>query len=697
MKFKKSAVFLCALFILSALVTLSSFLAFSALGANETVSGYCGAEGDGKNVSWSFEESTGELKISGSGAMANYNSTAKPWYHLKDEVKSITISAGVTTVSDYGFSDFSRLKSLSLPDSIKSIGRSAFENCTQLEVALTIPAKVEHIYQNAFASCKSLVSLVIEEGEAPLFIASGAFEGCIGLSGTLTIPGRVTQLSYNAFRGCTKLAALTVNRGIKEIGDGAFQGCTSFANALVLPDSLEKIDSYAFEECSFSSVTLSGELEIKSFAFNKCKKMSELILNIGIKNIGRCAFMDCSALEAVNIPGSVYTVEDSCFMGCVSLTSLGIGEGVSDIKSDAFSGCAKLNSLIIPSSVTSIADGAFSGCTGLTSISVDDDNNVYADYGNCLIDISKRRLLIGCDNSTITENGTVLTIAPYAFAERSLTGTLKIPASVVKIGDYAFQNCIGINKLVFEGGGEISTGAFYGCTGISGQVAFSDKVTLIGTYAFNGCTGITGLAFEEGIVGLYSEAFSECGAIEGTIKLPISLMELSCDAFKGNSGIERVIFENPEASVLGSDYVVKKTTIIEAFENSNVAKWAGEHSQTLETRGSPKIDLLKLENKEVRYYMQKRKGNDNTFDYRITALVGESLLSSFLEAPSLSVKFENGEEYTLSLSRYNCLDVHDNSGTLSFITCEDGCFMLVCIINGVKDNCGILPGDVALR
>ena len=227
----------------------------------------------------------------------------------------------VTKIQNWAFNYKTSITSITMPDSVVSIGSSAFRACYNL-TSITISGQVTNI-------------------------GPWTFEGCAKLS-SITIPNSVTSIGENAFYDCFSLTTLTMGSGVNTIGDSAFRFCTSL-----------------------SSVTMgSGVTTIGDLAFNGCSGLTSVTIGSGVTSIGGGAFSGCGGLTSITIPNSVTSIGGNAFGGCSGLTSVTIGSGVTNIGSIAFSGCSGLISVIIGSGVTNIGSSAFSGCGGLTSITI---------------------------------------------------------------------------------------------------------------------------------------------------------------------------------------------------------------------------------------------------------------------------------------------------------------------------------------
>ena len=162
----------------------------------QTTSGSCG---DG--VTWALVD--GVLTISGTGAMDNYSWGDAPWYNKADEIISIEVLSGVTSIGDNVFMDLPYVNLAAVSSSVKSVGLCAFKDCGSLE------------------------NVLLEEGL--LTISDSAFADCSQLQ-SIDIPNSVESIGDCAFQNCSNLRTITLPTGITSIGMSAFNGCTSLNN-----------------------------------------------------------------------------------------------------------------------------------------------------------------------------------------------------------------------------------------------------------------------------------------------------------------------------------------------------------------------------------------------------------------------------------------------------------------------------------
>ena len=189
-----------------------------------------GAAGDGSGVTWQLTENTDDpstytLTIRGSGAMEDYlMSSNQPWRSFRDQITSVVVSPGVTSIGNLAFTRFSKLIHVDIADSVVSIGEQAFSDCSRL-TDITVPQSVTYIGVKAFDSCTNLSSITLSTNNITS-IRPHTFSGCSELS-SIVIPDGVTSIQLGAFFNCTKLTSITIPGSVTSIGSNVFTGCTS--------------------------------------------------------------------------------------------------------------------------------------------------------------------------------------------------------------------------------------------------------------------------------------------------------------------------------------------------------------------------------------------------------------------------------------------------------------------------------------
>lgn len=205
-------------------VFLLAALLFVGGASAETYSGSCG-----ENLTWTLTTETGLLEIDGTGEMTDYSSSRRPyWYQYRDNITTVSLNSGVTSIGKSAFWNCTSLTSVVIPESVTSIGAWAFQDCNSL-TSITIPDSVTNIRDYAFNGCTSLTSVVI--------------------------PDSVTIIGGYAFNGCTALTSVTIGNGVTNIVDYAFYGCTNL-QVVDLSDTtaLSHVGKYAFGSGRYSAL-----------------------------------------------------------------------------------------------------------------------------------------------------------------------------------------------------------------------------------------------------------------------------------------------------------------------------------------------------------------------------------------------------------------------------------------------------------
>ena len=309
----------------------------------------------------------------------------------------------VTAIGDYAF-QWCDLNSVTIPNSVTSIGALAFGYCSNLK-GVTIPGSVNSIGGDAF-SCSGLTSLTISNGVKS--IGRQAFYACENLT-SVTIPGSVASIEYNTFMDCKKLKSVTISSGVKIIDGYAFHACDSLSSVSI-PNTVTNIKAGAFNGCiNLKSVIIPASVtQIDAEAFLSCTGLTSLTISNGVKSIGESAFRACGNLTSVTIPGSVASIGEKAFKDCGKLANVTISGGVKSIGDYAFNWCENLKSVTIPSSVTSIGEGVFR-FAGNDSAPL----TVYAPSGSAAEKYAKNnkiRFVVKADPKALILNSTQMTL-----------------------------------------------------------------------------------------------------------------------------------------------------------------------------------------------------------------------------------------------------------------------------------------------
>ena len=277
------------------------------------------------------------------------------------------VREGTEVICDGAFRWCEFLQSVTIPNSVTSIGDEAFFLCESLQ-SVTIPNSVRNIGNHAFRGCNICFficnSTYFQNDDVCLFNKDktaivSRIKDCVNY----IIPNSVTSIGDGAFSYCDSLQSVTIPNSVTSIRDKAFFLCKSL-QSVTIPNSVTKIGNYAFWECiSLQSVTIPNSVKsIGNYAFGSCKSLQSITIPNSVSSIGNLAFNLCESIQSITIPNSVTNIGVGAFSYCYSLQSVTIPNSVTSIGDEAFCLCESLQSVTIPNSVTNIGVDAFSCC-----------------------------------------------------------------------------------------------------------------------------------------------------------------------------------------------------------------------------------------------------------------------------------------------------------------------------------------------
>ena len=366
----------------------------------------CDAEAEGELV---IPETYNGLSVTSIGDWA--------FYECK-KLTSVTIPDGITSINSYTFQYCTNLKSVTIGNSIASIGDGAFTGCTSLTAFDVSNNNAYYESSNGVLFTKHKVHLIRYPAgktatvytipDSVTSIGGSAFSGCTSLT-SITIPDSVTSIGNNAFYNTgyyndnsnwknnvlyidnhlieakkDLLGEYQIKSGTKTIADAAFQYCDALTS-VTIPDGVVCIGSYAFDGCEKleminipNSVTNIGE-----DAFHWCDSLTSFTIPSGITSIDRTFFIDLANLTEINvdenndsfssIDGVLFNKDETILLAYPvgkSDVSYNIPDGVTIIGDLAFCRCKKIENVILPDSTISIGIESFEYCSKLESISL---------------------------------------------------------------------------------------------------------------------------------------------------------------------------------------------------------------------------------------------------------------------------------------------------------------------------------------
>ena len=354
-----------------------------------------------------FEDCSNRLtRIDVSPDNPNYSSDSGMLFN-KDQTELIRCPKGrwsqiwlpdtVLSLRDHSFYECSLANLERLPDSLTTIGDSAFALARNMPSTFVIPDNVTRIGDYAFSG-SSLAQLVLGQGVET--IGEYAFQNCANLT-ELEIPGSVKNIEAGTFDSCRSLKNVTTNRGLKAIRELAFANCTSLIS-VTISETVSSISERAFINCSSMEwflvspdnphycslhdvlynkdqtellrcpenkkrLTIPDTVTtIGDYAFYANKKLTSFVIPDNVTKVGASAFRSCPFLKEVTIGQNVTILDQNSFYGCEALKTLTMKSDVLvEIGSEAFYGSRSLKSVITPDSIAKIGTSAFCGCTSL--------------------------------------------------------------------------------------------------------------------------------------------------------------------------------------------------------------------------------------------------------------------------------------------------------------------------------------------
>ena len=489
---------------------------------------------------------------------------------------------------------------------VTSIGAKAFFKSTEM-TSVTIPNSVTSIGNNIFPGCTGLASIVIEEGNAVYdsredcnaIIETASNKLLFGCNGT-TIPNSVTSIGNASFAN-SGVTSIIITNGVTSIGEEAFSGCSGLTS-VTIGSGVTTIGNDAFKDCdNLKRVEINNNAIVsKRYDFetdntiNKLfgSQVEEYVLGEDVTSIGYGAFYGSPNLTSFDMSDNVTSIGESAFRECRKLSSFRMSSNVTSIGDLAFYMCFSLPSITIPSGITDINHRTFEGCY-LKKVEIHSNAIVSRDYewdsvASCFGPVVEQ-FVLGEEITSIGKNAfngsTVMTInipqngtsiGEAAFMGCHRLSSILIPSNVTSIGQGAFYNCNGLNTIQVESGNTvydsrencnalietasntillgcqntvipntvtaIGDNAFYMCSGLT-SISIPNSVTSIGAYAFAGCDGLTAVSIPNSVTAVGKYAFNGCTQLT-EISIPNSLTTIDEGVFSFCTGISSITIPN---------------------------------------------------------------------------------------------------------------------------------------------------------
>lgn len=355
----------------------------------------------------------------------------------------------------------------------------------------------------------------------------------------------ITSIGRYAFYNCDEVTEVSLPAGLKKIGFAAFEGCGKLKN-INLPDGLETIDDDAFSLCS---------------------ALESIVIPDSVTDLGGSVFFNCYNLVSANIPAGITELNVDLFWGCTKLNSItAIPDQITKIGYSVFERCSSLTEITLPAGLQEIEYDAFNNCSALTKITIDESNENYTTVDGVLYNKDKTVLVsypIGNERDSFTTPSTLTKImsnsfaysknlkevtlnegleeVPYSAFQNSKIVSVNIPASVTRIGSFAFSDCSDLQTVA---------------------IADGSKLESIGMYAFASCKSLQQIELPEGLKTIDERVFQNC-TILSKVHIPSSVTNVGEKAFYNSAVLSNTMAING-IKYLDGWLVWSKTGITEA-------------------------------------------------------------------------------------------------------------------------------------
>lgn len=540
----------------------------------------------GKNVSYSISDD-GVLTISGTGAMNNFTYERDisdcPWHGVRYALKKIVVEDGVTSIGSYAFSFDLSVTDVTLPSSLKTIGRNAFWGCYGL-TSVVIPEGVTTIGAYAFEQCSAIKTITVPASATELgnraFITWKYYgDDDYYMALTDIYYGGSRQQWYDAGGGNAALMDVTVhfNGTTGNIIDGGQCGDSAFWKL----DKTGTLTIYG-TGAMYDYPTGDGDnwWTDWNLPWKYCYDMIQrVVVEEGVTYLGVESLSDLRNATALSLPDSLTTIGRNAFWG-IGAASLVIPDSVKRIGSFAFNACVNLKTITLPAGLQEIGH-CFIECEALKTIYFGGSMADWLACGGGQSIFPAKTSVVCQGGGTLYRSGTcgdnlawtldnsgTLTISgtgdmyDFTYDEtgsctspwvdyRSMIRSIAIGSGVTYIGAWAFEDT-NITSLTIPG--SVKT---IGEGGVSGNrylsaLTLESGLETIGAYAFADCR-IASVVIPDGVTSIGENAFASCvraDYINGqwvdtgltTVTIPGSVTSIGKNAFTDNQQLTNVNF-----------------------------------------------------------------------------------------------------------------------------------------------------------
>lgn len=489
------------------------------------------------------------------------------FYNCKSLKKADLSSCAVENIAMYTFESCDALETVLLPQGLKGIGQYAFRNCVKLS-EISLPEGLVTLNAQAFSGCgqyfeKTGLKTGLKSITVPstvTTIGKSVFENCAALE-EATI--KSSLIGESMFLDCRMLKKVTIGVNTESIKNLAFSGCTSLSDIDLQSNILTEIGKGAFQSAAISdfvipdSVTSLGAGSAATGAdgvFADCSKLLSVTIGTGVANLTDCLFANCQSLETVEFKenGKTAQIGKKVFYNCRSLKAISLPSTVNQIglvgtssyttsttNCSVFEGCAALVSISLPSAVAKIGQNTFKDCSSLQTVT----------FNGNVLEFIALGAFSGCaslTDFTFPMLGSSFTLGASAFAGCSSLESIVLPDNVKTIADNTFLNCVSLEAAAMQSvaAGTVGASAFEGCVKLK-NVKLSDAVTQIKQKAFLNCVALEQITLPASLTKLGNGSTSSSAGYGNVFENCVSLKEITLP--EGVSIIDVATFKNCES------------------------------------------------------------------------------------------------------------------------------------------------------
>lgn len=489
-------------------------------------------------------------------------------------IRSLELPMSVVTIEDSAFSG-SFISTITFHSFIQYLDGRAFADCPCLwkltllnqppwrisdgpvrfdgACNVCVPAEYVRSYQasNDWKNACAIVSLEEADALEPTSVngRDGAIQWDFNVpNGVLTLSGNGEMYPYHVLKNNGELLdnKLMANGDAKWLAQahnqykpgecmsnapwnkGRYEGYQKYIKKVVVKEGVESISSFAFVGCTnLEEVSLPGTLtHIDPGAFAYCKSLTTINLPENLTTVGKRAFLQCAKLKTVTMGEQVTTLGKEAFVDCSALTDIHLSENLTKIDTCAFAYCKTLKSIVLPEAMKTVRAALFRGCTGLTAVT----------FGSQVTNMENR-----------------------VFQNCIALSTITLPEQVEKISDGLFSGCTSLESVHLGANvRSIGSDAFAQCSALV-TFPFTDKMTTIGSQAFMGA-GLKSVHLLPSMTSIGANVFTESALqsvvietkiVGGTwfadaqaltdVTLTDKVERINNEAFLGHRNIRRIV------------------------------------------------------------------------------------------------------------------------------------------------------------